>query len=77
VGRPAAQRQRLATLHAVLEQPGLAEAAGVLGIHRNTLAYRVARIEALGGWRLDDPELRFVLALAVRLVQDAQGDGAI
>lgn len=71
-GRPAAQRQRLATLRAVLEQPGLAEAASVLGIHRNTLAYRIARIEALGGWRLDDPELRFVLVLAVRLVQEAQ-----
>jgi purine catabolism regulator len=77
VGRPAAQRQRLATLRAVLERPGLAEAAGALGIHRNTLAYRVARIEALGGWRLDDPELRFVLALAVRLVQDAQEEDAI
>jgi hypothetical protein len=76
VGRPAAQRQRLATLRAVLERPGLAEAAAILGIHRNTLAYRVARIEALGGWRLDDPELRFALALAVRIVQDAQVDDA-
>ncbi len=72
VGRPAAQRQRLATLRAVLERPGLAEAASALGIHRNTLAYRVARMEALAGWRLDDPEMRFVLALAVRLVQEAQ-----
>lgn len=72
VGRPAVQRERLATLGAVLERPGLAEAASALGIHRNTLAYRIGRIEALGGWRLDDPELRFVLALAVRLVHDAQ-----
>lgn len=76
VGRPALQRQRLATLRAVLERPGMADAAGLLGIHRNTLAYRVARIEALGGWRLDDPELRFALALAVRLVQNAQRDDA-
>ncbi|MFI5262129.1 MAG: helix-turn-helix domain-containing protein [Candidatus Limnocylindrales bacterium] len=74
VGRQAVQRARLATLGAVLERPGLAEAASALGIHRNTLAYRIGRIEALGGWRLDDPELRFVLALAVRLVQDAQED---
>jgi hypothetical protein len=72
VGRAALQRQRLATLRAVLERPAMAEAAGLLGIHRNTLAYRVARIEALGGWRLDDPEMRFALALAVRLVQEAQ-----
>jgi hypothetical protein len=76
VGRPVAQRQRLATLRAVLERPGLAEAAGLLGIHRNTLAYRVAGIEAMGGWRLDDPELRFALALAVRLVQNAQREDA-
>lgn len=71
-GRPDAQVERLATLRAVLERPGLTQAAAALGIHRNTLAYRVARIEALGGWRLDDPELRFVLALAARLVQSAQ-----
>jgi DNA-binding PucR family transcriptional regulator len=44
----------------------------MLGIHRNTLAYRIGRIEAVSGWRLEDPELRFALALAVRLVQNAQ-----
>jgi DNA-binding PucR family transcriptional regulator len=43
-----------------------------LGIHRNTLAYRITRIEAASGWRLDDPDLRFVLALAARLVQNDQ-----
>src|SRR3990170_3746578 len=75
VGRPEVQAERLSTLRAVLERPGLAEAAAALRIHRNTLAYRVARIEALGGWRLDDPELRFVLALAARLVQTAQEEG--
>ena len=75
VGRPEVQAERLSTLRAVLERPGLMEAAAALGIHRNTLAYRVARIEALGGWRLDDPELRFVLALAARLVQSAQEEG--
>jgi PucR family transcriptional regulator, purine catabolism regulatory protein len=68
-GRPDVQREHLATLRAVLDQPGLAEAAQMLGVHRNTVAYRVRRIEALTGWRLSDPELRLPLALALRLVQ--------
>lgn len=72
VGRPSTVAERLATLRAVLEQPGLSEAARVLGIHRNTLAYRIRRIEAVSGWRLEDPDIRFALALAVRLVQNAQ-----
>jgi purine catabolism regulator len=54
----------------VLDQPGLAEAAAALGVHRNTIAYRVHRIEESTGWSLADPELRFPLALALRLVQD-------
>ncbi len=69
-GRPDVRRERLATLRAVLDQPGLAEAADALGVHRNTVAYRVRRIEEATGWRLSDPELRFPLALALRLVQD-------
>jgi hypothetical protein len=69
-GRPDVRRERLATLRAVLDQPGLAEAADLLGVHRNTIAYRVRRIEAATGWRLADPELRLPLALALRLVQD-------
>jgi purine catabolism regulator len=71
-GRPDVQREHLATLRAVLDQPGMAEAAQSLGIHRNTVAYRVRRIEALTGWRLSDPELRLPLALALRLVQTGQ-----
>jgi DNA-binding PucR family transcriptional regulator len=71
-GRPPAVRERLATLRAVLDAPGPAEAAATLGIHRNTLAYRIRRIEALSGWRLTDPSLRLPLSLAVRLVQEAQ-----
>ncbi len=69
-GRPDVRRERLATLRAVLEQPGMAEAAAALGVHRNTVAYRVRRIEEATGWRLADPELRLPLALALRLVQD-------
>jgi len=70
-GRADIRRERLATLRAVLEQPGIAEAADALGVHRNTVAYRIRAIEAATGWRLADPELRFPLALALRLVQDA------
>jgi purine catabolism regulator len=69
-GRPDIRRERLATLRAVLDQPGLAEAADALGVHRNTVAYRVRRIEEATGWRLADPDLRLPLALALRLVQD-------
>jgi purine catabolism regulator len=69
-GRADVRHERLATLRAVLEQPGLAEAAAALGVHRNTVAYRIRRIEEATGWRLADPELRLPLALALRLVQD-------
>ena len=55
---------------ALLDHPGLAEAAASLGVHRNTVAYRLRRIEELTGWSLADPDLRFPLALALRLVQD-------
>jgi DNA-binding PucR family transcriptional regulator len=72
-GRSERRRDRLATLRAVVESASLGEAAARLGVHRNTVAYRVARLEALGGWDLSDPDLRFALALAVRLVQDEQG----
>ncbi len=41
-------------------------AARRLGVHVNTLLYRVGRIEALLGRRLDDPDARLALALAVR-----------
>ncbi|MFZ5854810.1 MAG: PucR family transcriptional regulator [Chloroflexota bacterium] len=72
VGRPALQRQRLDTLRAVLDRDLAADAASALGVHRNTIAYRMRRIEQLGGWNLADPELRLALSIAVRLVQYAQ-----
>jgi purine catabolism regulator len=71
-GRPDVRREHLSTLRAVLDQPGLGEAASILGVHRNTVAYRVRRIEAITGWQLSDAELRFPLALALRLVQEDQ-----
>jgi PucR C-terminal helix-turn-helix domain len=71
-GSAATKAQRLATLRAVLEHPGAAAAAEALGIHRNTLLYRIVHIEERTGWRLDDPDLRLALAIAVRLVQNDQ-----
>jgi purine catabolism regulator len=70
-GRPALVAERLETLRVVLDRPGLAEAAAALGVHRNTVAYRIRRIESLGAWDLQDPELRLSLAVAVRIVQRA------
>jgi purine catabolism regulator len=72
VGRSSLVRERLATLRVILDRPGLTEAAAALGVHRNTVAYRIRRIESLGGWDLQDPELRLALSIAVRLVQRAQ-----
>jgi len=72
VGRPSAQRERLSTLRAVLETASLSEAASRLGVHRNTVAYRISRLESLGGWDLSDPDLRFALGMAARIMQNAQ-----
>jgi hypothetical protein len=70
-GRLADQAERLVTLRSVLAHGSAASAAADLGIHRNTLLYRVRRIEALTGWQLDDPQLRPALAIALYLVQSA------
>jgi hypothetical protein len=43
------------------------EAAKRLYVHRNTLRYRLQRVEALSGVRLGDPLERFALELQVRL----------
>ncbi len=66
------RRERLATLRALLGHGSVGEAAAALGVHRNTIAYRVRAIEAATGWRLADPELRLPLAVAVELVQEEQ-----
>lgn len=70
--RPDVRRERLATLRALLAHGGVGEAAAALGVHRNTVAYRVRAMEAASGWRLADPELRLALAVAVGLVQEGQ-----
>lgn len=70
--RPDVRRERVETLRAVLARGSVAEAAAALGVHRNTVAYRVRRIEAATGWRLADPELRLPLAAALALIEDDQ-----
>lgn len=72
VGRAEVQRDRLDTLRAVVGSASLGEAATRLGVHRNTLAYRIGRLEKLADWDLSDPDLRFTLELAARIVQNAQ-----
>jgi sugar diacid utilization regulator/putative methionine-R-sulfoxide reductase with GAF domain len=65
----------LVTLAAYLRNDRhLKPAAAALGIHINTLRYRLARIENLLGVRLDDVEARFLLELAVRLVEARDGE---
>lgn len=68
-GRADVRREHLATLRALLDHGGVNEAAAALGVHRNTVAYRVRRIEHLTGWRLADPELRLPLAVALRILE--------
>jgi hypothetical protein len=62
-------RDRLTeTLRAWLDRPGQVQAvAGVLGVHPQTVRYRVRRLRELFGDALEDPERRFELALALRV----------
>ena len=52
--------------------PGSRTLARQLGVHRNTTAYRVKRIEEITGWDLREPDLRLALSLALRIL-DAEG----
>jgi PucR family transcriptional regulator, purine catabolism regulatory protein len=70
--RPDVRRERIETLRAILDRGGVGEAAAALGVHRNTVAYRLRRIEAATGWELADPDLRLPLAVALELVQEEQ-----
>jgi len=74
-GRPARVKERLETLRVVLDGTGVADAAAALGVHRNTLAYRLSRIEERTGWNLEDASLRFALGIAIRIVRSAQDTG--
>ena len=65
---PAGTAQRLrGTLRAWLDRPGQVQAiAGDLGVHPQTVRYRVRQLRELFGDALEDPERRFELALALR-----------
>jgi PucR family transcriptional regulator, purine catabolism regulatory protein len=53
------------------------EMAHALHLHRNTVLYRLRRIEEIGRLRLDDPEVRLNLHLCLRVreVLQASGEG--
>ena len=55
------------TLRAWLDRPGQVQAvAAELGVHPQTVRYRMRQLRELFGDRLEDPESRFELALALR-----------
>src|SRR5215211_3521505 len=63
------QREKMeTTLRAWLDRPGQVQAvAAALGVHPQTVRYRMTRLRELFGERLEDPEARFELGLALRL----------
>ena len=65
--RPKAATRLRETLRAWLDHPGQVQAvAERLHVHPQTVRYRVAQLRELFGDRLDDPDARFELALALR-----------
>ena len=67
---PASRERLTATLSAWLDNLGAVAATAVhLGVHPQTVRYRVARLRELLGQRLDDPEARFEIMLALRAVR--------
>lgn len=58
------------TVAAYLRHMGrLRQAAAELGLHRNTLEYRLGRISELAQCDLDDPDHRLALELGIRLLE--------
>ena len=58
----------LHTLEVFLKQERrLMDAARALFIHRNTLIYRIERIQKLTGLNLDDPDVRMRILLSCRI----------
>ena len=49
-----------------LEEGGLRRAARRLGVHANSLAYRLKRAEEIGGFSLSSPDARLELQMALR-----------
>ena len=68
-GRSGGRDGQMETLRRFLEVGGVGETAVALGVHRNTVAYRLEAIQRATGWDLHDPDLRLALAVAIRIVQ--------
>ncbi len=66
---PAGQRDRsLETLAAWLDHPGQVQRVGAaLGVHPQTVRYRLVRLRELLGEHLEDPDGRWALGLAIRV----------
>ncbi len=64
-------RERLAiTLRAYLDRPGQVQAiAAALDVHPQTVRYRLKQLRELFGDRLEDPDARFELSLALRAAE--------
>lgn len=61
------------TLAAYLRHGGNAtQAANALFLHRNSLRYRLARIQASLGMDPDDPDVRLALSIALLISTEAQ-----
>ena|SRR5579862_4647196 len=67
----ARERLRLTLAAWLAEQGRLSAVATALGIHPQTARYRLGRLRELFGDRLDDPDERFWLAVALRVSGDA------
>ena len=66
----AATPELVETLEVFLDQAGnVAHAAAALHIHRQTLYYRLSRIEALTGCDLGDGQVRLLLHMSVKVAR--------
>jgi hypothetical protein len=62
----AERAELLPTLEAYLAEGSVHGAAALLSVHRNSVMYRLKRIEEITRIDLDDPETRFLVHLALR-----------
>ena len=60
----------LETLKAYIQSPSTSEAARLLGIHRQSLLYRLEKIESLTGYSLKNHDALFFMELCLRLYLD-------
>ena len=71
---PASRERLIETLAAWLRhRDRLGAAAAALHVHPQTVRYRMGRLRELYGDRLDDPDTRFELELALRSRADGPG----